>query len=226
MRMLLLFVLMTAAALNAAEAVNAGPLKFALLTATHVAAPDDTAFDTTFAFTNTGNHVVSITGVRASCGCTTAKADQTLYASGAHGVLDVSFVFGNRGGPQHKTITIITDDPQQPRVELTLEVTLPAAPVISHGDLVWRLGEVPAPRAVAVSIPDGCPYRLAGVDGTDAFAVATVAATAKDLRFTVVPRAAAKPATDAITVRTTGARTFTLWVAVKDTPAISGKIVP
>ena len=70
---------------------------------------------------NKGNSTLHISKAKASCGCTAAVIGNSEIAPGAEGFIDVTFNSMGRRGHQVKTITIESDDPQNPRTFLTLE---------------------------------------------------------------------------------------------------------
>ena len=74
-----------------------------------------------FAVTNTGGDVLQILDVKASCGCTAAKPDKNELKPGESTQINVSFNSKGRKGPQTKTITVKTNDPEQPAVTLMIK---------------------------------------------------------------------------------------------------------
>ncbi|HLO41489.1 MAG TPA: DUF1573 domain-containing protein [Phycisphaerales bacterium] len=72
-------------------------------------------------FTNTGDGVLVINRVQPSCGCTAAKPDKTEYQPGEKGRIDGEFDPRNKEGAQAKTITIFTNDPEQPSTTVTFK---------------------------------------------------------------------------------------------------------
>jgi hypothetical protein len=76
-----------------------------------------------FVVQNEGGAVLEITEVRPACGCTVAQFDRTIApgASGkVHAVLDTSTF----AGAISKGITVLTNDPVNPRIELTVKATV------------------------------------------------------------------------------------------------------
>jgi hypothetical protein len=69
---------------------------------------------------NSGGDTLRIADVRPSCGCTTAPLDKKVLAAGDTGHVDVSIDMTNRSGPQHKTITITSNDSTRPIVQVSL----------------------------------------------------------------------------------------------------------
>jgi hypothetical protein len=69
---------------------------------------------------NTGGDTLNIANVRPSCGCTTAPLSRNTLAPGDTASIDVSIDMKGRTGPQHKTITITSNDSARSNVVVTL----------------------------------------------------------------------------------------------------------
>ena len=74
-----------------------------------------------FNFTNEGKKVLNILKVKTSCGCTTTKLDTKSYKKKKGGSITAVFNTRGRKGRQHKTITVITNDPRNPQITLTIK---------------------------------------------------------------------------------------------------------
>lgn len=73
-----------------------------------------------FKFKNTGDADLVITDVKTSCGCTAAVTSDKTIAPSKEGVIKVTFNSGGRNGPQTKTVTIVSNDPEKPNAEVRL----------------------------------------------------------------------------------------------------------
>lgn len=89
-----------------------------------------------FVFTNVGDATLEVTDVHTSCGCTTAGEWSRQIEPGQTGRIPVQFNTGGFAGTVMKTVTVTSNDRQQPRVVLQLKAT------------VWRPVEVSPPYAV------------------------------------------------------------------------------
>lgn len=69
---------------------------------------------------NKGQVPLHISGVRTSCGCTTALMDQPTVAPGSLARIRATFQTHGRVGNQNKTISFNTNDPKAQKVELKL----------------------------------------------------------------------------------------------------------
>jgi len=83
-----------------------------------------TAVKHDFVFTNTGNQTLEISGVRPSCGCTTAGNWDKTVASGQTGKIPVQFNSGGYGGEVHKQVFITCNDATKPNITLNLQGTV------------------------------------------------------------------------------------------------------
>jgi hypothetical protein len=78
-----------------------------------------------FKFTNKGNAPLVIERVQTSCGCTGATVgDKKEYLKNESGEIKVNFSTQGREGHQEKTITIYSNDPENPQktISITCEI--------------------------------------------------------------------------------------------------------
>lgn len=73
-----------------------------------------------FVIENQGDAVLEITDVRPACGCTVAQFDRTI-APGASGKVNAVLDTSTFGGAIAKGVTVLTNDPARPRLELTVK---------------------------------------------------------------------------------------------------------
>jgi hypothetical protein len=69
--------------------------------------------DYTFRFRNTGDELLIIDSVHSSCGCTAALLSSTRIAPGDAGEIKTTFDSSNFRNAIHKTITMVSNDPEQ-----------------------------------------------------------------------------------------------------------------
>ncbi|MCK4923055.1 MAG: DUF1573 domain-containing protein [Bacteroidales bacterium] len=74
-----------------------------------------------YLFTNNGKSDLVIRKVRASCGCTAIITDQKIIAPGQSSAIKVNFNSAGKKGAQNKTVTVITNDPANPRIILWIK---------------------------------------------------------------------------------------------------------
>src|SRR5688572_2263781 len=73
-----------------------------------------------FVFTNVGNAVLEITGVRPSCGCTAAGEWSKTVEPGKTGIIPLQFNSAGFSGTVVKTATVTCNDPASPSLTLQL----------------------------------------------------------------------------------------------------------
>lgn len=77
-----------------------------------------------YVYANKGNSDLVIRKVSPSCGCTAVANKNSVVKPGEKGVITSEFNTAGRTGSQSKTITIITNDPANPRVILWIKGTI------------------------------------------------------------------------------------------------------
>jgi hypothetical protein len=78
----------------------------------------------TFVYTNTGLATLEILQIRPSCGCTTAGEWDKRVEPGATGRIPIEFSSASFSGPIQKTVSVISNDPQQNMVILNLKANV------------------------------------------------------------------------------------------------------
>ncbi len=74
-----------------------------------------------FRFNNTGRAPLKITNISKTCGCTVARLEKRQYAPGETGSVQVSFTASRASASLQKDIYVSTNDPNNPRVKLTIK---------------------------------------------------------------------------------------------------------
>ncbi|MCS7086212.1 MAG: DUF1573 domain-containing protein [Bacteroidia bacterium] len=81
-----------------------------------------------FKFTNTGKSDLIIESAKASCGCTAIAPPDKVIKPGQSSEIVAKFDSKGKKGPQHKTITVTSNDLANPRVVLSLKCTIKPDP--------------------------------------------------------------------------------------------------
>ncbi|HVT60154.1 MAG TPA: DUF1573 domain-containing protein [Thermoanaerobaculia bacterium] len=95
-----------------------------------IPAGDKAAHD--FEIRNEGEGVLMLTDVRAACGCTVASFDKTI-APGQSGKVHVIVDTLGFNGPIAKGVTVFTNDPKNPQIELTVRAKIQPYIVVDPG---------------------------------------------------------------------------------------------
>ncbi|HSL90026.1 MAG TPA: DUF1573 domain-containing protein [Ignavibacteriaceae bacterium] len=74
----------------------------------------------TFTFSNTGSRSLNIKDVKSSCGCAVASISQKELMPGESATLKVELDTAKRKGRMSRTLTVISNDPENPNTILTL----------------------------------------------------------------------------------------------------------
>jgi hypothetical protein len=77
-----------------------------------------------FTITNKGKQDLIIHKVIRTCSCLAPVISQTTIPKGETATLDVTYSLANMAGPDTKTIKLITNDPKQPEVTLTVKINV------------------------------------------------------------------------------------------------------
>ena len=113
----------------------------------------------TFVFTNIGDQLLELSNVQPQCGCTTAGEWTRKVEPGQTGSIPIQFNSGNFSGEIHKSITVTSNDKNQPQLALQLKGS------------IWKPIEVTPQFAVlnvSAESPSNAPAKVKIVNNTDA----------------------------------------------------------
>jgi hypothetical protein len=147
--------------------VDTTPKTFGPITLDHVnhdwgRINDQDLVNHSFKMTNTGTATVNITEIRSTCGCSAGKTTKRTLGPGESTDIDVEFNPKGRRGTELKTITVMTDNPQAPSIELHLK-SLVQPRVMIEPQSLW-FGDVPIGQSKTQDIT--ITGRMAGFDVT------------------------------------------------------------
>jgi hypothetical protein len=77
-----------------------------------------------FKFANKGEGVLKISDVTKTCGCTVFTLDKKEYAPGEEGTIDVGYNADKGSGIRTRHLYVMSNDPVNPRIELTIKATI------------------------------------------------------------------------------------------------------
>lgn len=121
-----------------------------------------------FKYENKGDTPVHFKAVRPSCGCTTAALPKNDVAPGEKGEITATFNIGDRTGLQQKTITVETDDPQNPTTVLTLKATIAQLLDLQPAFVFWQSGEEAKPKTILAKAAKGVTIKNLEVTSSSA----------------------------------------------------------
>ena len=74
----------------------------------------------TFKFINNGKAILDINDIKTSCGCTAALVSSKKIAPGKDGTIKIDLDTKNRQGRMSRTITVTSNDPEEPNKIITI----------------------------------------------------------------------------------------------------------
>jgi uncharacterized protein DUF1573 len=157
----------------------------------------------TFKYENKTDKPVNIKGVRTSCGCTTAALKKNDVAPGEKGEIVATLNTGDRVGQQVKTVTVETDDPQQPQTVLTLKANIAQLLDLQPAFVFWQANEEPKPKTIVAKAGKGVTIKSLEVTSSTSDFTTKVepGSTAGEFRIVVQPRETGHQATANLTIK-------------------------
>jgi hypothetical protein len=105
----------------------------------NMAAEQDSA-KIAFPFKNTGKESVGIMSVDVSCPCLKFDPINGEYKAGTEGVLNLQYLKGSRGGSMSYRVNVHTTDPDNPVMELKVNVDIAENFMMAPDHVFWMLG--------------------------------------------------------------------------------------
>ncbi|MDW7980234.1 MAG: DUF1573 domain-containing protein [Verrucomicrobiales bacterium] len=149
-----------------------------------------------FMFTNVGDAPLEITGVRTSCGCTTAGEWSQRVEPGMTGRIPVQFNTGGFAGMVMKTVTVDSNDPERPSVVLQLRANVwKPVDVNPQYAVIYANAETVAESMAAVRITsnDDQPLELSPPECNNAYFTAALKTIQPGKEFEVEIRPVPEP---------------------------------
>ena len=88
--------------------------------------PPTETVEALFTVSNTGGKTLEITRIQTTCGCTAGMMDSKTILSGKSSRLRVTYDPRGKNGPQHRVLTLFTNDPQNPQKQLGITANVTA----------------------------------------------------------------------------------------------------
>lgn len=82
---------------------------------------EDEKITHTYVFTNNGSGALQILNTKTSCGCTAAIGTKDLIPPGGSSQIEVTYSVGKGKGEKSRTVTVSSNDPVNPQVQLTIK---------------------------------------------------------------------------------------------------------
>ncbi|HEX5718671.1 MAG TPA: DUF1573 domain-containing protein [Thermoanaerobaculia bacterium] len=118
-----------------------------------------------FVIRNDGDALLELREVRAACGCTVADFDKTI-APGKTGKVRVTLDTGTFNGPIAKGVTVYTNDPEVPTIELTVRTDVGQFVKVKPGyaRFIMVQGEKEGKIVQTLWTPDKTPLEIVKVE--------------------------------------------------------------
>ena len=118
----------------------------------------------TFVLANEGEVPLAIYRVQSDCGCTRVRLEDKIIHPGEQTTVQVRLVLKGRAGRQHKRVTIVSNDPDQPRLTLSLIGEAIAELEVKPDRIYWgnlrsNASEV---KTVDIRFDDSAPGHITG----------------------------------------------------------------
>jgi hypothetical protein len=133
-----------------------------------------------FPFKNTGKESVGIMSVDVSCPCLKFEPINGEYKAGTGGVLNLQYLKGSRGGSMAYKVKVHTTDPDNPVMELKVNIAIAENFMMAPGHLFWMLGSPAGTKEIHFR-----DIKKTGVKPV------VVYSTSKNFKAAIEPRAAA-----------------------------------
>ena len=127
-----------------------------------------------FVIRNAGDATLEITEVKPSCGCTVAEFDERI-APGGSGRVKTVVATDAFGGGIAKSVTVFTNDPDNPRINLVVKALIREPVVVRPGyaRFLTVQGQPVDPSVQTVSSTDGSDLEVLSVKSPYSFVKAT-----------------------------------------------------
>lgn len=155
-----------------------------------------------FKYENKGSTPIHIKSVKPSCGCTTAALAKNDVAPGEKGEIKATFNIGERTGLQTKTISVETDDAQQPLTVLTLKANIAQFLEIVPNYVMWQAGEAAQAKTIVAKAGAGVTVKNVEVTSSSGDFTAKVEPGKEgEFKISVQPKETSKPMNATLTIK-------------------------
>jgi len=138
-----------------------------------------------FKIRNVGKGNLVIRGVKSSCGCTAAEPTRSMLKPGEDAEIGAAFDTRHQKGHQVRTITAITNDPENPQAIFTLQGTVKQQVAATPAEVAF--GKVTKGAALTREVV------IADLLGGKKFEVGSISNTSSSIKVTQLPRTDGKP---------------------------------
>jgi len=174
-------------AVQQAAPVPAGPppiIRFENTTHDFGAVAPGSASSCEFKFCNDGKGTLVISNIGKSCGCTVPELAKKDYAPGECGTLKVTYNADKAAGARSRRLTVYSNDPNNPNVELTIKAVITQKVEFEPKKLEFTLkGENAGAAELTIRSVDNQPFSVTSFKATSDAVTAQFDPAAKDTKF-------------------------------------------
>lgn len=142
-----------------------------------------------YTFSNVGKGAMKILDIVKTCGCTVPELAKREYAPGESGTIKVEYQSTKAGGSVLKHLFVMSDDPCNPKQEITLKANVVLQVIVEPQTMNLSL-ESPDGNAPAITIAskDGKAFTIKGVESTNNAITADIDPNASAAKFVIQPK--------------------------------------
>jgi hypothetical protein len=113
---------------------------------------------TTFSFRNAGNETITILELTPTCGCTLARLEKKVFASGERGEITVVVTYGPDRDQVEESVMVYSNEPNRDPQKLQVKVMIPGEPrvferiVVRPTSLEWARDRPAEPKIVTLTV--------------------------------------------------------------------------
>jgi hypothetical protein len=142
-----------------------------------------------YTFTNVGKGTLKILDIVKTCGCTPFELTKREYAPGESGTIKVEYQATKAGGTVLKHLFVMSNDPNNPRQELTLKANVVLQVVIEPQTMQLSLDAADANvPAITIYSKDNKPFTIKGIESSGNAVTAQIDPNASAAKFVIQPK--------------------------------------
>ena len=184
----------------------AAGLEFEKTEIKHTAGHADTEVAKEFKFKVTGDKTIKITDIATYCSCLKAKTkgDKLEFKPGEEGVVETAFLLGTFEGEVSKQVVVLTDDPAQPEINLSIRMTIPQIFKMEPESLKWDVGEEAKAKTIKMTVLDEKEIAVTGLVSSRENMAAAFKEVKKgrEYEITLTPKTTADPMLGVLRIET------------------------
>jgi hypothetical protein len=183
---------------------HAGSVEFASAEVKVEASPSDSEVPVNFKFKVTGDTPLKISDLEITCKCLHASVEKNEYQPGEEGEVKTIMEVGQFEGETAKSVMFVSNDPKQPRLQLTAVVNIPKLIEFTPQMTTWTVGDKPEAKTVQIKVLYKDPITILKISSTrpNMTPDIKVIKSGREYELTLTPASTASPELGLITIET------------------------